>query len=179
MYMKDLYNLIAKDFRLAEALFWDRYTLLDDDDEATVIATAFGRAYFMKDLLPIDNKKIDDVVHYFVTNEAWVDAFLLDNIFTDEVNALTELVNDNSITSRVVMAQIIHVYSLFCALKMCAPADDNANQHFELFKSKLMKASSTWVFNEHLNTRKNNFINSHSQTMPEDFKQILNNVREK
>lgn len=178
--MRNLYKLIAEDFKLAQMLLKTSPNL-DEDGETTIVATSFGRAYMMKDLIPIDNEEIESAVFNFINYKTgfFIDNFLLENIFTDQVNAITDLVNNNSIPSRVVMAQIIHVYSLFCALKMCALADEIANKQFVHFKNQLLAASLNWIFNEHLNTRLFNFINSHGVAMHEDFKQILNNARVK
>ena len=138
--MKALYELIAEDFKLAKMLLKasDR---LDEDGEATTVATSFGRAYMMKDLIPVDNKEIENAVFDFLAyDKGYFIDNLLENIFTHEVESMQEL-NDKQGPARLVVAQIVNIYSLICALEICALADKIAAAQLVHFKKQLLEAS--------------------------------------
>lgn len=175
--MKALYELIAKDFKLAKMLLKTSDDL-NEDGEATTVATAFGRAYMMRDLIPIDNKEIEDAVFNFVSYKKglFIDSFLLENVFTHEIELMETLSNDE-IPTPIIIAQIINIYNLICALEICALADKIAAGQLVHFKKQLLEASVNWTFTKNTILKIKNFISSHDNSMHADYKKIFNNIK--
>lgn len=177
MYMKALYELIAKDFKLAKMLL-KTSNRLDEDGEATIVATSFGRAYIMKDLIPVDNKEIENAVFDFLAYDKgyFVDSFLLENVFTHEVE-LMECLSNDQISTQIVMAQIVNIYNLLCALEICSLESKIAAGQLLHFKKQLLEASSNWTFSKNTILKINNFVKTHGDSMHADYKNIFNNIK--